>query len=495
MAYTLGKAADRLVKNHVQIPENLYLTIDYFLNNVIQSGFIRYSHTNPVYRKKEDITATKVLAADVMEPFSGEILAIPTWPSYDPGDPEFEKMLQKLSPQDKSKILKNNNFKNHAIGATIKPLIFSIAAAGFWGKMDPGQLVIYHKKEPGSNIGLSDVMCPHTNIGKIPISGWDCLQPGCIKSNSSEYLIYSRNYNDIFMGMLGMLLEKEDWNRILIPDHKQPDIEYQGRKYAVDFTKVKESPFTLNDEYPVPRTAAMNDTILFQGLKELFDVGFSEKPRYIPIIKSFCGCFTDRGWFFQKEPLAAGGENSIQYIVPEVVNIRPKDFQKLRQDLIPFFFGGRKYQWNNIQMVEAYSRLVTGLRVKAVLEKDKVEAEKPSPMPEPLGKNSFWKTTNLFAPLEKVGEIGEARVLKNLVASPYRLILKTGTVQEGENRPESEMLFFTIGKWDENIRGFVPGLTLSCFLYMQDSKTKNGEMKKFELAKPIIVDILRYLKF
>jgi hypothetical protein len=57
------------------------------------------------------------------------------------------------------------------------------------------------------------------------------------------------------------------------------------------------------------------------------------------------------------------------------------------------------------------------------------------------------------------------------------------------------MAFSPVPLFLDNREGFVPGLTLTCFLYMQDSKAKHGLEKKFELATPIIADILEYLKF
>ena len=72
------------------------------------------------------------------------------------------------------------------------------------------------------------------------------------------------------------------------------------------------------------------------------------------------------------------------------------------------------------------------------------------------------------------------------------LVCKTGTVEETEDGFESETLLFIIGQWQND--HFVPGQTLACFLYMQDSKVLTGKMKKFDFAKPIIETLIKYLK-
>jgi hypothetical protein len=501
MASTLGKAADHMANYGIKKTMALNLTLDRPLHIALQKEINYYGGTHRNYRISENISDTKILAAAVMDSFSGKILALPSYPSFDPGEPEFEEIFQKLTPRSQGKILKNNNLKNHAIGSTIKPLIFSAVAVGFQGKMDPAELVIFHKIEPRSKHEITDTKCPHSSIGKIPFSKWDCRQPNYTESNSRQYLVHSKNYIEVFMGMLGMLLNKEDWDKILIPDSNEPDLKYHDILYSIDLYKVGESPFTLKDPYPAPRTTTMNNTVLFKGMKDLYDVGISESMQ--DILYSRGKIFLP--FFFETEDDKQYNEERIlkilkkndffDDIIPDVVNFRPKDFQYIREDLVSFFLGGASCRWNNIHIMEALTRIVTGFRVTARFEKSRNRLDKPASMPVPINDNSYWKNINLIEPMKEVGEEGTANVLKGIVSSPYRIVYKTGTMEEKFEKVESEMLFFTIGRWDEKRGGFVPGETLSCYLYMQDSKSMDDPiMKKFGFAKPIITRLLTYLQ-
>lgn len=114
-------------------------------------------------------------------------------------------------------------------------------------------------------------------------------------------------------------------------------------------------------------------------------------------------------------------------------------------------------------------------------------------MPPPLD-NPAWRYNNLIFPMEKVGEEGTAKRLQGLVKKPYKIIYKTGTIEEADPDLESEMLFFLIGKFDDVKKEFVPGLSLSCFFYMEESKLEKKDMKKFNFAEPIIKKLLEYLQ-
>jgi hypothetical protein len=502
MAYTLGKAADHMANHGIKKSMDLNLTLDHPLHIALQKEINYYGRTHRNYRIRENISDTKILSVAVMDSFSGEILALPSYPYFDPGEPAFEEKFQKLTPRSQGKILKNNNLKNHAIGSTIKPLIFSTVVVGFQGKMDPAELVIFHKNEPKSKVEIADTKCPHSSIGKIPFNKWDCRQPNYTESNSRQYLVLSKNYIEVFMGMLGMLLNKEDWDKIIIPDSNDPDLKYHDATYSIDLYKVGESPFTLEDPYPAPRTTTMNNTILFKGMKNLYDVGISESMQDILYSKGkiflpfFFETTEDEKQYNEERIVEVLKRNDfLDDVIPDVVNFRPKDFQYIREDLLSFFLGGASCRWNNIHIMESLTRIVTGFRVTARFEKSKNRMDNPASMPVPINGNSYWKNINLIEPLEEVGEEGTASVLKGIVPSPYRIVYKTGTMEEKFEKVESEMLFFTIGRWDGDRGGFVPGETLSCYLYMQDSKPMDDpNMKKFELAKSIITRLLTYLQ-
>ena len=94
--------------------------------------------------------------------------------------------------------------------------------------------------------------------------------------------------------------------------------------------------------------------------------------------------------------------------------------------------------------------------------------------------------------MQLVGDSGTASELRGLVRSPYTAIYKTGTIEEREGGPRSEWLMFVIGRLDHD--RFLPGTTVAGFLYLQESKDPNGPMKKFEFARPIITQVVQYLR-
>lgn len=526
MAFALGKAADDAMNaDAVGIAvktSDLDLTLDLQLHQELHHHVARYAQRHPWYNQNEEITQTKILAVSVMDTFSGKILAIPSWPVFDPGDSQFEKDFKKMSGPTISELLRNNNLKNHHIGSTVKPLIFSTIAAGFHPKMDPAELAFYHKKET-LKIKKKKTdrrkVCPHTVIGNIPLGNipfdlYYCGQPNYTHSNAADFLVQSRNYCEVFLGMLGMLVEKDDWDKIQVFPTNKPDIDFKSRAIEIDLkSKTLHTPaFTIGGPIVVPRPSAMNKTILFKGLKEWFDVGVCDDRDtllYRRGLSFMPSLFPDKG--AGKRYMRTN--NYLDEVLPQVVNFPAKDFQKIRQDIVTFFLGANYCSWNNIQIMEALTRVITGKPVTAFLEKKKsseplVALENPGEpptMPKPLD-DKEWRYKNLLEPLRKAYESGTGKELKKEleklkvnIRKPYRLILKTGTIEERNKKRESELLFFVIGKFDEENKEYVPGLTLSCFFYMENSKAihrndKDGNMKKFHFAAPIVRILLDYLE-
>ena len=115
-----------------------------------------------------------------------------------------------------------------------------------------------------------------------------------------------------------------------------------------------------------------------------------------------------------------------------------------------------------------------------------------------------WRNAHLIEPLRSVGLTGTAESLRPFILSAeqdgYRILVKTGTLEElpppvgsSLRRYENELLLFVIGKWQNG--EFVPGLTLSGVLHLQDSKPLDRrEWVRTEVAQPILTHLLDYLK-
>jgi hypothetical protein len=82
-----------------------------------------------------------------------------------------------------------------------------------------------------------------------------------------------------------------------------------------------------------------------------------------------------------------------------------------------------------------------------------------------------------------------------LAARGLTIAMKTGTIDDGTGTGamESEMLMFTIGRYDSS-QGFVPGRSISGFISIRSAKKVEGaEMVKGELARRLIPVLARYL--
>jgi hypothetical protein len=493
LAFAIGKAGDRAAVLGEAPPDTLMLTIDVPLQNSLNRNVSEYANQNPHYNDT-DLTRVRRLALTVMDAFSGEILAVPSWPSVNPNDARIAEYNRGATAPLQARLLNNYNLTNHAIGSTIKPLVFASLAAQFWPEVDLADLVVANRADTQTpnlvNPLSTNPIHLHSKIAKIPIEAWDCYSSNS-PINEHNFIVNSLDFYQGFIGMLGALLKKEDWQSVLVANRQAWDIEYRGQNYIVDLTRVPESSFSLSDPLPRPR-AQMDNTLLFKGLPILFEVDVSENSRQslAKISTRFLPSF-HRDSFYKNE--------YISKILPEPINFRPRDFQSIRKDYISFLLGAGASRWNNVSMTEAAARLLTGRRVTATLERAPHETlasdgnpqGSPASLPLPIGE-AQWRYKNLILPMKQAAEVGTASRLRGSAPAPYVLLCKTGTINERENGRESETLLFVIGQWGKN--GFVSGKTLACFFYMQDSKEINGQMRKFDFALPIIDELIRYLK-
>lgn len=482
LVYSIGKAGDQTVSPSRKLPARLELTIDFPLEKSLQETVESYARGNATYADGDPLKTNR-LAAIIMDAYSGEVLALPSWPTKSPADSDFEVMLQEASSREETRLLENHNLTLHSVGSTVKPLIFSSVASQFWPERDLAQLVVYNRPEKnGGHV--------HTNLAGLCIDEWDCMSD---KSpiDAESFIVHSLDYYEGTVGMLGMLFEPRDWEKVLVPYSAASDVKYGGKEFALDLRKVDSShtPFTLADKCPALLTDAMNKPLLFKGLSQYFDVAIGTGPpeeRFAEQAKA-CKSFLPSFWSPDLKPQA---NNYLDQVLPEPVIFVPRRWQRIRGDIISFVLGGGPGRWNNVKMAEAATALATGQRVSPHLERID-PAPAPTRLPPPLS-DQEWRSKNIIFPMSRVAEVGTARALKDLVRPPYRLICKTGTIEEKENGRESEFLLFVIGKFENG--AFVPGQTVSGFFYMEDSKADDGGGEKMKFGRLIIEKVLSYLK-
>jgi hypothetical protein len=482
LTLSVGLAADRAKELGGDPPVSLTLNIDTELESSLDKVINDYAHQDDWY-SGPPAGQTRRLALTVLDAFSGEVLALPSWPFSDLNDTSFDRRHNGANTIVPSRLLNNYNLTNHVVGSTIKPLVFGTLAAQFWPELDVTELVAYNRSDTSDPTAIH----PHARLGGIPIDEWDCQSPTPV-IDSQSFLTYSLDYFQGVLGMLGTLLDKEDWHRVLVPSNSTPDITLRNRNYIFDLRRVSESPFSLSDPVPRPRPILEN-TLLFEGLRSLFDVyatrvdGTAPSKQAITFLPSLSGQQSNRNEYLKK-------------VVPDAVVLQSRDFQSVRKNLISFLLGAGSCRWNNIKMAEAGARLITGQRIVAQLERtnEYKGVSTSSPMadePPPLQQGQ-WRTNNLVTPMRQAGEVGTASRLRGVITAPYVALYKTGTVEEVDNGRESETLLFIIGQ--SNNGQFLPGKTLACFFYMQESKGRNEPMKKFDFAKPILRALQSYLE-
>jgi hypothetical protein len=507
MADTLGKAADRTIQlrddaQHrlhrvtdedraateafLKAPElkteevkRLPLALDLNLHRILQEYVESWSESPRMRRER---IRPRRLAITLMDAFSGELLALPTWPTEDPGDPERDRKLREMSPRERTLVTSNHNFVNHGIGSTIKPILLATTATQFWpsGK-DLGELTIAGRFASQTHLGNLELQKPYD-----PPEGVKTAAMG-------PFLTHSYDWPACTLGILGMLTRPEDLATAWVPSASNWDIRYQGKGYRIDMWRPEATPF-IGQDHHAPRVGVeyADQGLLFTGLESLFDATRSptEEEMSQLELQRLQEYYPTLGRYAANPPQVEQNDY-LDNLLPAPVVIAPRDFQTIRGDLISLFIGGGSNRWNNIMMAQAAARLATGRRVQATLEQ-RPNTDFP-PMPEPLGK-AAWRKEHLELPMIQAGRVGTAKSLRGALGSHDNLVAmyKTGTINEAKADRDSETLMFVVGMQRDG--QFVPGATIAGYLYMQDaSSKKRGDMRKFEFSRPVIQEVARYI--
>ena len=498
--------------------QSMHLSINIDLQNALTQALKQYARINPIYRVKDPLKG-KILSVSIVNLYNGNILAIAQWPPVEDDYQSILKSLYKIPARKHWRLLSSSNFKNHAIGSTIKPLTLSAIAYEFSKEISIDSLQFKDIADAFNFEGHHGHY--YFSIAGIRLPSnkpFNCATYAGKWVDDKEFLTRSIDYYQIMLGMLGMLPKNTKYLKyILIPTGPKTANTKIGSKYynltynLSEITKmaIKMFPvkgkidtafYNLQHEFPfVNNTVSINDIndiLLFRGYQDLFGVNLVNrmpevlKDTLVTIYKNISTTFLN---IKHRTSL-----NILYNIVPEPVIFNRKYFRTIREDLLPFFLGGANNRWNNVKMAESFSRIVSGKRVEVSIIKDKKQEESFPDMPYPLS-NKYWRYRNIIQPLENTWKTntGTARYLKNFLEKKlppgYKIIFKTGTIEESEGTErESEMLMFVFGPWDGKKLSFKPS-SIAGYFYMQDSKATSGTMRKFEFFEKIYPAIKRYL--
>lgn len=477
MLYSLCEAADNAGS---RMPSELPLSIDLPLQRAVQSHLRRWAMRQRDFRSGDPLTGKRV-GVTLIDAFDGGVLTLGSWPFAAPDDPDFERRVISASPLDQERLVSNHNFKSHVVGSTIKPLVFSAVATQYHRKFDLARMRV---------LGYGRV---HDRVGHLKLErSYACeTEP---EIGMRDFLIRSRDWPELVIGFLGLTLDPNDWDQVSEAHGHPADVSLGGTQYALDFRRAKESPFTLNDlekgGVARPRTEAMDRTLLFRGLKSLFNVGVTadRKALQFGITRQYLPTFANQ--YTGAEDHRYARNYQLLHAQPEPVDLRPYDWQSLRGHAVSFLLGGGPGQWNNVTMAECMARVATGRAVNASLEPGNRTF---GSLPPPLN-DSAWRNLHLIQPLCAVATspAGTAYGLGSAVQPGYTAIFKTGTLEQAKGRDETETLMFVVGKMRNG--SFIPGATVAGFLHLESAHKAKAPWRRVPFARPLVNEICRYLE-
>ncbi|AIE83571.1 hypothetical protein [Fimbriimonas ginsengisoli] len=470
MVANLGRVGDE-----VKPKDDLKLTLDLGLHRRLQDALrswcLQQSPRSGLNWKLEDPERTKPVSMTLIDTFKGDVLALPSFPHVDPTSDLYEDDFGRSGPIRRGKLLRNWNFENHVIGSTIKPLTFSTMAVKLLPKYHLEDAVVHNRT------------LEHDNLGGIPLETPTAPYPPAGSVTMSEFLTQSRTWPACVIGALGLVESTDELKTTLVPDAANADITLEGKPYRINLLN---SPNRVVSREPrtggwVPRTN-LSDTLLFQGLSELYDVQIppNKTTESEAVHQRMASFLPTLAWQADAHMPTFASE-----VVPRRVLYECDSMHSVKQELLTSLIGGAQSVWNNVSMAEAFARLSTGLRVSARLEQG-LEPHFPL-MPAPISLGP-WREKALLTPLERVHISGTAKSIQ-VDFKGYRAIMKTGTLGE---EIDSESLMFTIGRFQNG--AFVPGKTVTGYFFMRDTNT-GGAMLKFSLANrllPLVVDYLEH---
>ena len=482
--------ADDAETTERRLPRAVNLSIDMPLQNELDT---KLATAGPPIYDAVPGQRRKVLAISVMDAFSGDVLAMSSW--QPPG----------VEPE------RNWNIRNHAIGSTIKPILLSTIAAGYEGSgFDVTEFAAVDRSDCAAPEGTNSIH-PHCMIAGIALEAppWDCNQSRRSVLDTRLFIVESRNFMAVTLGMLGMVTNPADWKQFLAPYKASARTAafYRGTEYTLSLPDAPSAAFTSRDPLPSPLPEEASHSILFTTMPRLFHVTV---PRTATLMQMEEQTKQDLALYAPSlAELTVGKNYYVDDVLPDRIDLLPHDLQSTRRDLLPFFLGGgREGFWSSVRMSEAVARITTGLKVHAHIE-HLATPRTADGMPLPLA-NAAWRQRNIVEPMTMVGRTdaslpnigpleGNAAGLGEFVdfiaphGKTYRAMFKTGTLDERDtDRYESEMLMFVIGETQNG--AFVRARTISGYMYMADTKIKSiHQWQRGDLAKPILQTLVNYL--
>lgn len=485
LAYAIGQVGDSAARKG-KVPTDVSLTLNLALQRDLQKvlrGWGR-QRQRAVDRGGVSNEGLPFTAVCVLDSFSGQVRGLASIPQVDPND-DIETIKNGFDREHDAYVAAHSSwaFVNRMVGSTIKPLSFSALATqlnrdGF----DLSKISISEQ----AGIGTSDDgQTRYCQLGDTHLSrGLTMEQNPRASVSMFDFLKDSRTWPAIVMTSMG--LRHGAGSPMAMLSGSGRDVEYAGTWHKLGFHAA-----TANDLFTSKlhlSSQALSETALFKGLEEC----------YSPTVQSFTakrGTLTDD---FATGLLPFDLKNVTSSEVR--ANALPEPHwadQTLLTDfdgqMVRYMIGSGECRWNALTMSANMARITTGYQVRPTFSTEAVAT--PAEMPTPLN-NQTWREAHLLAPLGEISTLsGAPGMYEAARAAGFRLVMKTGTIDDGVRGPsskESEMLMFTVGEY--GAKGFVKGRTISGYISIRASKSEGGEMVKSELVSRVLPVLIAHLK-
>jgi hypothetical protein len=481
------------------------------LQTALQQAVASYAHSQPDYRDN-DPARTKRLAVTVLDAFSGEVLALPSWPYADSTTPGFQTRLERVSGSRQRRMLANHNLSPHVIGSTVKPMLFSAIASGLRPTRRLEEFyAVPHPYEQYDEVGGVRFSPPYPKD--------KTLNEGPAAISPTRFLVESRDWPAILYGFMGTLRDDAQLQTSLVRagDGDRGDLQYRNSHYRLDFLRIPDGPFTWGNRatgdqettpvFPSVEVNRIRGSMLMRQLPRIAGIRVDDVPESEDWNRTRCQRFLPS--FVPTRP-DEHVSPEVTKLLPDTRILVPTNLQNPRLDLLNLCIGAGEFgRFDNVTMAQAAARLVTGKDVTVTLEKRmQYDFESLVDLPKPVSERR-WRNSYLIEPLHGVAETkggtafttARQQRLTGVVSRPYYAVYKTGTIGQETDfrgriiRYDDETLLFVVGKRRAD-GSFVPGQTVAGYLYMeQGNDDRYGTMRKFQFARdfvlPAIVEYLR----
>ena len=388
------------------------MTLDRVLNRSLQKDLEEFLAVFDTSYSAESNIEKEPACVTVMDALTGEVLALPSYPSAEKLEQleeiDLARRTGKMSNRQKERLRLNQNLLRAPVGSTTKPM-FALAIWDQYPRLRKLRVV-----EPSVNV--SEVA---TYKLKGPVGTYASRYPGLTREIDSS-LFLTKSSNTYTLSLYLLSLAKPESFRI----------DSQGYARAVDSAKgIDFSDYISGDIMPgsLNRKHAGNEKFA-----SLFDVGLvsnqvaGELEALSPEILHN---------LFEALKIPEGEvPREFRGVVCEETNLALQTVDSVRGELVALLLGSGTNFWSNTKLAESFARIGTGKRVEMSLVR---QEGKDKPAFPALSVDSDALTLVQKGLAGSTSSIGTAKALREAVAEQkqffaakgleFRLLGKTGT--------------------------------------------------------------------